>query len=433
MGMKANGQMFSAALSSMRWSSSNRAGHSTAAIFSCSGNDRVRRSITLSFVQTPQVPVPYNVEETSYGGAAPVITISLCMIVRDEEQVLARCLDSVKDLVDEIVIVDTGSMDGTKDIAAKYTNQIYHFDWIDDFSAARNVSFRYATQDYILWLDADDWLQENDLEKFKRLKMALEPNVDSVCMDYYVAFDPLGQPTAVVKRNRLVKRSRQFQWHDPVHEHLAVEGNVIYSDIAVSHGRVHTNSERNLRIYEENLARGERLSNRQSLHYAMELSDNGYYDKAIVIYQKLLADPSSYYEDQLAACDRMAHCYHELGHKEEELNALLKTFSYDIPRADYVCRIAYYFQENRDFEKAVSWYRLALKLEKPDNRLFGINHAAWTWFPHLQLAACYGKLGQLEQAYEHNEIALSYAPDDPNLLSNKQLLEEHLNRRKSGK
>lgn len=85
-------------------------------------------------------------------------TISLCMIVRNEEKVLARCLESVRGCVDEIVIVDTGSSDATKEIAARYTDRIYDFEWIDDFSAARNYAFEQATGDYLLWLDADDVL-----------------------------------------------------------------------------------------------------------------------------------------------------------------------------------------------------------------------------------------------------------------------------------
>jgi glycosyltransferase involved in cell wall biosynthesis len=77
-----------------------------------------------------------------------MITISLCMIVKNEEQVLAKCLDSVKDLVEEIIIVDTGSTDSTKEIAAKYTSRIFHFDWIDDFSAARNYSFSHEAASF---------------------------------------------------------------------------------------------------------------------------------------------------------------------------------------------------------------------------------------------------------------------------------------------
>ena len=77
-----------------------------------------------------------------------MVTISLCMIVKNEEKVLARCLDSVADLVDEIIIVDTGSSDATKEIASRYTDQVYDFAWQDDFAAARNFSFSKASMDY---------------------------------------------------------------------------------------------------------------------------------------------------------------------------------------------------------------------------------------------------------------------------------------------
>ena len=75
-------------------------------------------------------------------------TISLCMILKNEEKVLARCLDSISELVDEIIIVDTGSIDHTKEIASNYTSHIYSFPWCDDFSAARNYAFSKASMDY---------------------------------------------------------------------------------------------------------------------------------------------------------------------------------------------------------------------------------------------------------------------------------------------
>ena len=96
-----------------------------------------------------------------------MITISLCMIVKNEERILKRCLDSVKDLVDEIVIVDTGSTDTTRQIAERYTDKIYDFTWIDDFSAARNFAFSKATQEYIYSADADEVLSEENRQRFR--------------------------------------------------------------------------------------------------------------------------------------------------------------------------------------------------------------------------------------------------------------------------
>ena len=78
-----------------------------------------------------------------------MISISLCMIVKNEEAVLSRCLDSIADLMDEIIIVDTGSTDKTKEIALKYTDKVYDFEWTGSFSDARNYSFSFATKEYI--------------------------------------------------------------------------------------------------------------------------------------------------------------------------------------------------------------------------------------------------------------------------------------------
>src|SRR5665811_10140 len=121
-----------------------------------------------------------------------MVTISLCMIVKNEEDVLGRCLACVKDIVDEIIIVDTGSTDNTKKIAQEYTDKIFDFEWIDDFSAARNFSFSKSTMDFTLWLDADDIILEEDREKFKQLKQSLSKDIDNVMMMYNVGFDENG-------------------------------------------------------------------------------------------------------------------------------------------------------------------------------------------------------------------------------------------------
>ena len=88
-------------------------------------------------------------------------TISVCMIVKNEGQYLRQCLESVKIFADEIIIVDTGSTDKTKQIAEQYTNKIYDFVWIDDFSAARNFSLSKASKEWIFVIDADEFILFN--------------------------------------------------------------------------------------------------------------------------------------------------------------------------------------------------------------------------------------------------------------------------------
>ena len=100
-------------------------------------------------------------------------TLSICMIVKNEEELLARCLNSVKDLVDEIVIVDSGSTDKTLQIAKSFGAKIFYFEWCNDFSKARNFAFSKATSDYILWLDADDVMPKPTLQYLVKNKKKL--------------------------------------------------------------------------------------------------------------------------------------------------------------------------------------------------------------------------------------------------------------------
>ena len=95
--------------------------------------------------------------------------VSLTMIVRNEEENLPRCLESVRGLFDEMVVVDTGSTDRTKEIAAGFGARVVDFAWIDDFAAARNVALEHATGDYAFWLDADDVIEPPERDKLKAL------------------------------------------------------------------------------------------------------------------------------------------------------------------------------------------------------------------------------------------------------------------------
>ena len=228
-----------------------------------------------------------------------MITISLCMIVKNEEETLARCLDTVKDIVDEINIVDTGSTDRTKEIAVQYTQRIFDFEWIGNFAAARNESFKYATKDYILYLDADDVLLEKDRIKFKELKEILDPSVDSVSMYYDAGVDEYGNSTLRYRRNRLVKRSRNYVWKGDCHQYLEVHGNIINSNIAVTHKKIRHAVGRTISIYDNKIARGDTFSARDYFYYGNELRENGHYEKAIKSYDENLSIKEGWVEDKI--------------------------------------------------------------------------------------------------------------------------------------
>jgi glycosyltransferase involved in cell wall biosynthesis len=357
-----------------------------------------------------------------------LISISLCMIVNNEEDSIDRCLSSVQDIVDEIIIVDTGSTDRTKEIVCKYTHQIFEFEWLDDFAAARNFAFSCATKDYILWLDADDVLKDEDRKKFIDLKEMLDRSVDSVTMNYHLAFDEFGNVTSCIRRNRLVKKENHFKWIGAVHEYLEVWGNILNSDVAITHCSIHHDSDRNLRIYEARLLRGEEFSPRDLFYFANELVDHGMYEQAICYYEKFLATGKGWIEDCISSCGKLADCYHNLGDREREFTSSLRSLQYGSPRAEFCCRIGYHFLQQEDIRTAIFWYQLATQPGQSEGNWGFTKPACSTWLPHLQLCVCYDRIGEYGLAQHHNEIVRSYRPTDLRVLQNKRYLESVLSK-----
>lgn len=358
-------------------------------------------------------------------GGMNMITISLCMIVKNEEEVIGRCLASVKDIVDEINIVDTGSTDQTKEIVKQYTNRLFDFKWIDDFAAARNYSFEQATKEYILWLDADDVFTDDDRDKLMQLKKSLDHSYDAISMKYHLAFDENGNVTYLLRRYRLVNRKKQFKWIGQVHEFLAVEGNLLDSDVAVSHLPLSHDSNRNLSIYQKMIDDGKQLSPRDTFYFANELMDHAKYDDAITYYELFLQSNQGWIEDNIRACFKLADCYYELGNNHQTLLSTLRTLSYDIPRPEACCRIGYYFMEQNKNIEAIYWYKEALNYK--NNELLSFQNTNFsTWLPHLQLCVLYDRIQEHRIAYSHNEEARKYRPTDERIIANKKYFEQIL-------
>ena len=350
-----------------------------------------------------------------------MVSISLCMIVKNEEAVIGRCLTSVKDLVDEINIIDTGSTDNTKQIVKEFTDRIFDFEWIHHFAAARNFSFQQATKEYILWLDADDVLLEEDQEKFKALKESLTLDIDAISMNYNLSFDNEGNVSSLLRRFRLVRRDKQFQWIGAVHEYLEVGGKLLDSNIAVSHLPLSHDHSRNINIYKQLVDSGEPLSPRDTFYYANELLDHGQFEDAIFYYETFLTSKLGWVEDNITACFKLADCYSHLNDPENNLSSILRSFEYDIPRPEACCRLGFIFMEQAKTYEAIFWYEQALNIKQNPNAPFQ-NKTFTTWLPHLQLCVLFDRLQHYETANAHNELARSFLPNDEKILHNKNIL-----------
>lgn len=347
-------------------------------------------------------------------------TISLCMIVRDEEDVLRRCLASVAGLVEEIIIVDTGSTDGTKEIAAEYTEKIYDFPWIDDFAAARNFAFDQGTMDYLMWLDADDVLMEQDRQEFIRMKASLTPEVDVVMLRYNTGFDENGNVTFSYYRERIIKNHAGMKWTGAVHEVIETWGNIIYAQCSVTHWKLHpSDPDRNLRIFEKMLKRGDALDPRQQFYYGRELFYHRRYRDAIAVFEQFLEQDQAWLENKIDACRHCAICWDTLGSGEKALEALFRSFIYDLPRAEVCCDVARHFFDRERWEQAAYWYRRALECRREDDRGGFVLPDAYGYIPCIQLCVCFSKLGREDEAEAYNERAAAFKPDSPAVVYNR--------------
>lgn len=350
-----------------------------------------------------------------------MVTISLCMIVRDEEDVLGRCLASVRELVDEIIVVDTGSVDRTREIAAQFGARIFEFPWIDDFAAARNASFAQASGDYCLWLDADDLLLPADRQKFARLKASLGPEVDAVMLPYNTGFDAQGNVTFSYYRERIVKNRAGMLWQGAVHEVIDVRGNIIYGDCAVTHRKLHpSDPERNLRIFEGLRQRGVPLEARQQFYYGRELYYHERFSEALAVLRQFLADDQGWLENKIDACRHCALCLYALNQPRQALAALFASFAYDLPRAEICCDIGWHFFQRQDWTRAAYWYRRALNCPRDDQRGGFVLPDAYGFLPSLQLCVCYDRLGQPQRAERFNRLAARFKPDAAEVAYNNE-------------
>ena len=343
------------------------------------------------------------------------------MIVKNEEGTLGRCLDSVGGIPDEIIIVDTGSGDRTREVAARYTNRIYDFGWIDDFSAARNFAFSKATCEYWMWLDADDVLLEEDRQALQTFKTNAAPDFDMAFFKYHAAFDETGAPTFSYYRERLIRRGPLPPWNGAVHEAITPFGQMLHLDIAVTHRKDRPlDKDRNLRIYENQLAKGAVFSSRDMYYHARELYYHARYEEAANSLAGFIAREDAWLENKIEACQIRAHCLYALHREAEALGSLLQSFAWERPRAEICCEIGEHFFSRGRFDLAAHWYEQALH-DNQSGQTDGFRTPDCRgYIPLLQLCVCAYRRGDIQAARAYNERAALIKPRDEAVLRNRE-------------
>jgi glycosyltransferase involved in cell wall biosynthesis len=346
---------------------------------------------------------------------------SLCMIVKNEGKVIERCLDSLKGIMDEIIIVDTGSTDNTKRLASLYTDKVFDYEWNDDFSAARNFAFSKATGDYIYSADADEFLDDENRRRLAGLKEVLLPEVEIVQMIYITKQE--GHPTENFERDlrpKLFKRLREFTWIEPVHETVNLNPVVYDSDIEIIHMPQGKHSGRDLMIFEKLIRQKGKMSDRLNMMYIRELykaGDNNNLKNALEYLMSLLNIKSA--ENDAVMCRQIIAVLMKTYRICNDGIGILKVSlmpEASIANAEMCMELGEFFAVNGDYGEAYRWfYSAGFEAESE------IDAASSGARAYLALADCHKQenfieIGlftreeSLKKAYEYEIMAKEWKP-----------------------
>lgn len=344
------------------------------------------------------------------------------MIVKNEEDVLGRCLECAKRFADEIVVVDTGSTDKSMEIARRFTDKVYSFKWCDDFSKARNFAFMKGTSDYLMWLDADDVITDTDIDKILKLKPKLVEN--AYMMLYHVGFDDRGVENFTYYRERIVKRGLGV-WRGFVHEYLDINGGVTYTDIAIRHMKVRNSGTRNLDIYRRH-KKCCKFTPRERYYYARELYYNGYMGSCIKELRGYLR-ASDNINDRIGATVILADCYTRRGEYLLAIDVLVGLFKYAKPNGEVCCKLGEVMEKLTRYESAIFWYKSALTIVDDPRQGGFVRREFTTIIPTLQLTSLLFKVGRFDEAREYHTLSVLLSPEHPSVKFNESFFKNFQN------
>lgn len=348
-----------------------------------------------------------------------MFTLSVCIIVKNEEDCIARVLSQAKQFADEIIVVDTGSTDSTINLAKKYADKVLNFKWQDDFSAARNYAFSLAKSDYIMWLDADDVVTQKNIEKINNLK-ASNTDADVFMCKYNMDFDEDEHPRLSFFRERILKRAANFKWQGIVHEVIVPRGKIEQTDIEIEHRKMHANDERrNLKIYEKALKEGKVFSARELYYYSRELYYNFQYEKAAKNFKKFLK-MKSYPPDNFDAHLLLSECLYAQSDVYGAKKILFDCLEKHGAESELFCKLAYIYENLNDIENSIFFFKAALLC--PPKKSGFVHEEYQDFIPNLELSRLYYKIDK-KISKKYHENAKKTHPNSDLIKFNDQFFE----------
>jgi glycosyltransferase involved in cell wall biosynthesis len=344
------------------------------------------------------------------------MTVSVALIVRNEQRTLGRCLDSIAGAFDEIVVVDTGSRDATKEIARRYTDRVFDFEWRDDFAAARQFAFERATGEWVAWLDADDVVL--NAERIRPAVAGAGQEVSGFEWRYVSQRDECGNTLCEFWRERCVRNDGAFRWQGRIHEVLVPSSPctlVRDQEVVVEHypeqSRLPEKYTRNLRILERERREAGPDANPRILFYlANEYASAGRLQQALACYRKYVR-AATWDEERYFAQTRVANLYRALLRYDKAIDASLQSLKIcpHWPDAYFGLAETYYYL--RDWHRVVHWCEMGRAMPQPDTPTF-INPMDYRFNWIIFYTNALFHLGETQEALRWTRRALEVRPTD---------------------
>lgn len=341
-------------------------------------------------------------------------TLTLCLIVKNEEKVLARALSNALEYADQIVVADTGSTDRTVEIAKECGAEVHYFEWTNSFADARNFAFSKAKSQFVMWLDADDVVPKESVKEILKWKNG-DLKADTLMCKYVTSEENASE--FWFYRERIMLNCKLAVWVGRIHEVVAPFGKVEYSDIKILHRPVGVHTKRNLAIFRQMKKDGVNFSARETYYYARELYYAGFYKKALKTLKTFLTFENCYPPDVVECNIIMHNIYISLNNSKKAKTCLTQALMASRPRSDVCCFLGNMYLEQKNYHCAIDWYTFATMC-KSNEGFISETYRGFT--PYMQLVVCFDRLGDREQAYKYHLKAKEIAPTNRAVLFNEE-------------